>query len=308
MRTSANEPHVRLQDAVLGDEAKEHQTLWQALVWAYRRQCVDVMASRSLLDMERAIDGDVRGGQSGDGVATLMGRGRLGCTIDGCSGFDGVAVAPCHPDAELLHDLVMALSGQSSALIIEYARKGEQPEPSYATPAPLMTHPDLMNADRTLRDKYEVALIDGKRVPYKIISVARERETVPVFEHRGRAGKVQVGTQDVIVDVLFAPIEWWPALGLIDMSNEIHRLWVEAMRSLWSSVRSASFRDRSLTDEGFMVPTATPRPVHVRRPALRQPVVTVDCTPAVAVVDVADESGAPARELRERLARARHVR
>jgi hypothetical protein len=84
-----------------------HLTLWEFCIWAYRQQRVDLMTGRTLHDVEAAADGETRRGRSADGVAKMIAIGEVGADIRGGGSWGGSA--ECHPDAELLHDHVLAL-------------------------------------------------------------------------------------------------------------------------------------------------------------------------------------------------------
>lgn len=105
--------------------------LWSLLVWAYQRQQVVAETGRVLQGLERAMDGPARA-HSRDGVAAALRIAELGCHVDG--GPPGPEASRCHPDAELLHAIVLSLPFRLARVLIDAAEMGEQPERCGFTP------------------------------------------------------------------------------------------------------------------------------------------------------------------------------
>ncbi|EKE70882.1 hypothetical protein [Oceanibaculum indicum] len=109
-----------------GPARKLRQITARALLeWTYRDQCADRLADAGLIGPERDAAGLEPRGSSADGVAALMRRDVLGVRIDG----GPVGVSPrLHPDAEAVHDFVIAALPGLSPWMIRHARAGSCPD------------------------------------------------------------------------------------------------------------------------------------------------------------------------------------
>lgn len=98
------------------------------LIWTYRHQRADTVIDRGmgLFDQEGALDGRVHYATSTDGVATMQRIGLLGTRVDG----GGASASHLHPDAEIVHEAVMALDRPVAMMVIRYAKSASRPEPS----------------------------------------------------------------------------------------------------------------------------------------------------------------------------------
>lgn len=237
-------------------------TLWEMLVWSYRDQRVDDLTGRSLHAIEAAADGVHRRQRSRDGVARLQEIGALGAYVAGTTGSWGGS-AECHPDAELLHDTVLALGKRNwlgALAIMQHARMGERPERNTAIPVPGPAPPNR----RT--DEYERARIAGRLVDVKVCVAERVREAVPVLDGRGRrkyrivhGEKVAEAEAGPMHEVRYCPLEWNPPLEIIDIENGTLRLFEEAMEQLAAMLAATRFRNHRIADRAGMASSPQPR-------------------------------------------------
>jgi hypothetical protein len=108
-------------------------TVEQLLLWAYTAQRVVEITGRSLFaGEERGSWADETFRNSADGCVQIGRNAELGCTVDGGSPIRGIA-QPLHPDAELVHDVVLAMPWHQAGMLIVFGRTGNAPQPP---PAP----------------------------------------------------------------------------------------------------------------------------------------------------------------------------
>lgn len=175
-------------------ESREPITLAALLVWTYARQKADVMSGKGLWTSKRAsrVEPEPVQQWSGCGCAQLAAVAALGARIEK-GGWQRPAV---HPDAELVHDLVVEQSKTDWAgamLLRRYGQQGGAPEWPDARQE---FEPVYDDRDRIIQDRYdEVALVtDGK---------GRERA----------------------VPVLFCPVRLYPDDAWVAMTRGEYRLW-----------------------------------------------------------------------------------
>jgi hypothetical protein len=111
--------------------ARPHKriTLGLMLRWAYGAQQVDVLSGKLIEDDQHAFI-------VGERPAGLVSNfSVLGTRVDN-SGSNRFARNDVHPDAELLHDHVLALGAIYARLVIHYGKTGMHPEPETAIARP----------------------------------------------------------------------------------------------------------------------------------------------------------------------------
>jgi hypothetical protein len=182
-------------------ETREPITLTALLVWTYARQKADVMSAKGLWTSERTGAAEPEPVQqwSGCGCAQLAEVAALGARIEK-GGWQRPAV---HPDADLVHDLVIEQSKTDWAgaiLLRRYGRQGGTPEWSDGRQE---FEPLYDERDRIVQDRYdEVILVtDGK---------GRERAK----------------------PVLYCPVRLYPDDAWIAMTRGEYRLWHGALGRL----------------------------------------------------------------------------
>ena len=182
--------------------AREGIALTALLVWTYQRQKADAMSGKGLWSPELARESD--GGEparrwSGCGCAQLAAVAALGVRIEG-GGWQRPAV---HADAELVHDLVVAMSEDDWAgamLLRRYGRQGGAPEWSEGRQE---FEPVRDARDRIVQDAYdEVAL---------------------VIDARGR---------ERAMPVRYCPVRAHPSDAWIEMTRAEYRTWFAALKRL----------------------------------------------------------------------------
>lgn len=208
-----------------------HLSLEEMLVWAYRDQRVDRMASAQLFQVESEVDGSSWGRTSADGVATVGRIGRLGHRIDG--GMVRGVGQSAHPDAELLHD-----HAGGWEILVRYARQGERPEQGSA-PSAWPTRPET-------GDRYAVATFDGAPMRIKLAVAERHAVRRPRMVGTGRH-RQQAGWDLVTEDVLYCPLDWRPGLEWATWVAAEHRQWHAAIDALYRRLRPVCWRSHALT-------------------------------------------------------------
>lgn len=106
---------------------KEIIDIENMLIWVYQKQKADVLAGRGvgLLDIEASVAGIRRAAISGDGCASVARNEELGVRVDSFGRDRG----DLHPDAELVHELVLSYPAFLRGLIIGHAKAGTRPNP-----------------------------------------------------------------------------------------------------------------------------------------------------------------------------------
>ena len=188
------------------DGVRESITLVALLVWTYQRQKAEAMSGKGLWGPEQQIEGQGSDGLreaprqwSGCGCAQLAAVAALGARIE-LGGWQRPAL---HPDAELVHDLVVEMSKTDWAgalLLRRYGFQGGAPEWSEGRQE---FEPERDARDRVIQDRYdEVAL---------------------VIDTRGR---------ERAVPVLYCPVRKYPDNSWIDMTRGEYRVWHSALARL----------------------------------------------------------------------------
>ncbi|HEY1722544.1 MAG TPA: hypothetical protein VGG27_14975 [Magnetospirillaceae bacterium] len=184
---------------------REPATLTALLVWTYARQKADIVSGKGLWTPKRIAKAEPEPVQqwSGCGCAQLAEVAALGARIEK-GGWQRPAV---HPDAELVHDLLVEQSKTDWAgamLLLRYGRQGGTPEWSDGRQE---FEPVYDDRDRVIQDRYdEVALvIDGR---------GRERA----------------------VPVLYCPVRPYPDDAWVQMTRGEYRLWHGSLRRLADSL------------------------------------------------------------------------
>ncbi len=186
-------------------ETREATTLTALLVWTYARQKADVMSGKGLWTSERKSAAEPEPVQqwSGCGCAQLAEVHALGARIER-GGWQRPAV---HPDADLVHDLVVEQSKTDWAgamLLRRYGRQGGTPEWSDGHQE---FEPTYDERDRIIQDRYDevVLVVDGK---------GRERAK----------------------PVLYCPVRLYPDDAWVDMTRGEYRLWHSSLKRLAASL------------------------------------------------------------------------
>ncbi|MEA2754732.1 MAG: hypothetical protein QOJ54_1021 [Aliidongia sp.] len=186
-------------------------TAWELLVWTYR----DQLAHRYLK-------------LPGDWFGYMV-------DISGLAGAD--APRPkVDSDAVQVHTAVFEIGGISALLLMQYAAKGEAPEPS-----DMISRPCMVEADR-LKDRYAWSMVDGRRVDYRIDLIERYSEQRPITRKVGRGKRVLVGTETVLVEIEACPIEYWPDPAYLLMIDAVYQRFVESMDRLSERLRALNFK------------------------------------------------------------------
>jgi hypothetical protein len=195
-------------------------TLVRLLVWVYQAQLAHLETDRGHFEPEAAT---MRGyelvGESGDGVAQMMRIGLFGCRIDsGLRGNGGLGggVWSVSDDADLVHSHVEAIwvnNREGAGLLRQYARTGSTP-----------------------------TWFDGRQ------------EYVPILNEKGRP---RVECIEVVkvrnhgeAQVLYCPVELYPATSYIEMCRAIYTSWLQALETLQMRLKGVAMKDWEITAIG----------------------------------------------------------
>lgn len=192
----------------LAVDTREPITLTALLVWTYARQKADVMSGKGLWTSERKSASEPEPIQqwSGCGCAQLAAVAALGARIER-GGWQRPAL---HPDADLVHDLVVEQSKTDWAgamLLLRYGRQGGTPEWSDGAQE---FEPVRDARDRIIQNHYDdVALVKD--------ATGRERA----------------------VPVLYCPVRLYPDDAWVAMTRGEYRLWHGALGRLSAGLAAA---------------------------------------------------------------------
>lgn len=191
------------QAAAKSPPAPAHQStdLVALLIWTYQRQKADVMSGRGLWTPEVRASADLEPSQgwSGCGCAQLEAVAALGVRIEP-GGWQRPAL---HPDAELVHDLVVELSRTDwvgATLLRRHGRQGDMPDWGAG---PQVLEPVRDGRDRIVQDRYD--------------------EVVTIRDAAGR---------ERVVPVPYCPVQRFPSDEWLDMIRGEYRHWFAALRRL----------------------------------------------------------------------------
>ncbi len=184
------------------------------LTWVYRDQKADLMSGKDLCtaEAEAADPAEYHGGWSGDGCAAVAQMGRVGAIIRGTGHRQRPAL---HPDAEAIHDLVVALSRTDplgARLLRYHGRHADRPDFWDAVPAPGPVH------RRTGNNRLKVI----------------EDATLPGNSHLERRTRRIRGTnrrEPVWIEVFhpFCPLRYVPSFEAVDEARAKYRVWWQAL-------------------------------------------------------------------------------
>jgi len=189
--------------------AREATGLVDLLVWTYQRQKADLMSGKGLWTPEQRADASPIDQPtrrwSGCGCAQLAAVAALGARIEK-GGWQRPAL---HPDAELVHDLVIEMSRTDWAgamLLMRYGRQGGMPEWSEGRQE---FEPERDERDRIVQDRYD--------------------EVVLALDVRGR---------ERAVPVRYCPVRLYPSDAWIEMTRGEYRTWHRALARLAKALAS----------------------------------------------------------------------
>lgn len=143
-----------------------HVDLVRLLVWTYRDQKADVMSGKGLSTPEAALTADdpeaYHGGWGACGCAAAEHAGAVGAIIPGTAWRQNHAL---HPDAEQVHDQVVAMSAGGdwvgAALLRRYGRQGGTPD--WCSDFARSFDPVCGHDDRPIQDCFdEVSVVKGR--------------------------------------------------------------------------------------------------------------------------------------------------
>lgn len=190
---------------------REATGLAQLLVWVYRDQRADVMTGRGLWAPEAEADApaniQVVRRWSGCGCAQVEAIGILGASIRS-TGWEQRPVL--HPDAEAVHDALVAMSRDDwmgALLLRRYGADGSVPEWGDGDQE---LGPLFDDRDKIVQDRYD--------------------EVVEVVDAVGRK---------LLVPVRYCPVEAYPSDDWIELTRGEYRAWYAALLRLMEGLQDA---------------------------------------------------------------------
>ena len=223
-------------------------TLEAMLRWAYGLQMVDVMTGKTVHahdDREMVEFHET----SLDGIASLAGEARR-IKLAGAGRARWHPGLDVHPDAELLHDEVLALGPIDADLVIRFGYTGTHPEPVTAQPRPAPALPSvevIEGGKRFMGDRQGRCTFDGEIVLYRIAVSEVVYESRDVYRAGGKRGFKFSHTEIIRTEVEYCPVFWWPDPVWVQAVNGIHQRWIEIMNRLRVAVSRVTFKNHILT-------------------------------------------------------------
>lgn len=226
-------------------------------MWTYRIQRVQTALDQALFDAEQALDSGRDVARSSTcGVHAMERLNLYGTFIDGGGPLWGVS-GEVHPDAEAVHNAVLALPDRLAAVsVVTYARLGEPP--------PWV--PTTQKLKKLRRDgKGRAHMVSAEWVPYPLRSAVADwllqrGESVVTRAGRSRIAQEEAGFTFRPTDdghgreVLqrWCPLELQPSTAWIENVNGAYRLWHGGMMALLAALIDKPLRDHAV--QGFRAP------------------------------------------------------
>ena len=218
------------------------------LIWTYRDQrAADEVAG--LHQSEAEANGVAWSGRSGDGVAALMDRARLGCRIEGGAGKNTMT-GRIHPDAEIVDSWVRAMGEETARLVIRHAAVGLRPE----VPAAPRLEPLRWGWGADGRPEGE-----SEPVPRELLG------RPPIWRRDPRTGRGVLGEGCIgpgllrckrargssyyVAHLRWTPIAWRPDPEFMAKRRAIYEAWRVALLALRDLLSDAPLRDHILTQD-----------------------------------------------------------
>jgi hypothetical protein len=200
--------------------SKKSVSLEWLVEWTYSAQLIIEITGRSLYASERAsgprdyLPPQRRTSQ--DGCVAVARNAELGCAVDGGRGR-AILAEDVHPDAEALHDVVLALPWLHGHQVVRYGRTGVVPD-----------------------------IPDGADYRYR---------PVPEWDGRRYKPKVRYETDpDTRVQVSFCPIALDPDDDEVSYSRAAYCGWFEAMTVLLLASAAIEFRAHEVRGLDHLAP------------------------------------------------------
>ena len=199
---------------------KKAVTLEAFIKWSYGLQLVDRLTGKSLYEAERRADNASGYGaqpirHTQDGTMAVARNAALGTAIDSARG--PVLMQDCHPDAEALHDLVLAMPWHQAGLIVQYGRTGIEPEIPAGAPRP-----------KALTE------FDGRRFVPRIVSRYNFQSSTTLT---------------------WCMLVWTPDAREIAHARSVYSIWYAALLGLMDDLASIEFRAHEVTHIAAAAPS-----------------------------------------------------
>ncbi len=184
------------------------------LTWVYRDQKADVMSGKELHAAETgtADSETYHGGWSADGCAAIAEIARVGAIVRGTGQHQYPAL---HPDAEAVHDRVVALSRTDplgARLLLVHGRRGDTPEFGTTIPAP--------GPVRRRTGNNRLQIVEDATLPGNSHLERRERRI------RGTARRSRVWVE---VHYPFCPLSYSPSFEAAAETQAEYQAWWRAL-------------------------------------------------------------------------------
>jgi hypothetical protein len=215
----------------LNRPTKKRMSLKEALRWCYSRQLTH-------LRDEGADPREALTRRMADSVARVMARAETGI------GLGSVPAVPLsfHPDAEAIHNAVLALGPIYSRLVIEFGCTGIHPEPC----EPVFMPQDFLPNIGSHWEREGQGVWRGEHRRFRITADETVVEEVPIYRSAGR-GKIKVGGYETKrLPVEYCPVVIFPDPAWCEAVNGIVEHWERAMARLREQIAGMALRDHEI--------------------------------------------------------------
>jgi len=218
---------------------KKRMSLKEALRWCYSRQLVHL---RDEGDPRKALTR-----RMADSVVRVMARAETGV------GAGTIPAVPLsfHPDAEAIHNAVLALGPIYARLVIEFGCTGVYPEPC----EPVFMPQDFLPNVGSHWEREGQGVWRGEHRRFRITADETVVHEVPLYRSAGRRGGVKVvGWETQRIPVEFCPVVVVPDAAWCAAVNGIAEHWDRAMAMLRAELAGVALRDHEVIEVAVAMP------------------------------------------------------
>jgi hypothetical protein len=219
----------------LNRPTKKRMSLKEALRWSYSRQLVHLRDEGA--DPRAALTR-----RMSDSVVRVMARAETGI------GLGTLPPVPLsfHPDAEAIHNAVLALGPIYSRLVIEFGCTGVHPEPC----EPVFMPQEFLPNVGSQWERESQGVWRGEHRKFRITADETVVDEVPLYRSAGRRGGVKVvGWETRRLPVEYCPVVVVPDPAWCAAVNGIAEHWERALTLLRCELEKVQLRDHEIVSE-----------------------------------------------------------